>query len=336
MLPSTSTTRVGTILTAAPSSQLPGGLFDKVTGVSHSDGGTVVTLVPAHLADAFPELGINTRVAFSPAGINLRRPTWEFPSRSPSSMSSCAPWTHNLRRCPKSPQSPPPASAHGTPSLFAPIGSPPQVKNPGIVLTRDVNGDGHPDLIVGDYVDNTVSIFLGNGQGGFTQSPQSTVSLGATVDAIAAGDFNGDGRPDLAIANGASGTVTGLLGDGHGAFTAAGSAITVGGTARALAVGDFNRDGHDDMAVSTGPAIVVLSGNGTGGFTPAPGSPITSVPYVNGLTVGNFGGAGPDLGAYELRDGEVHGGTQLSGCGRRAELVPGRSPGVHPRRHLSR
>src|ERR1035438_28962 len=66
---------------------------------------------------------------------------------------------------------------------------------------------------------NTVSVFLGDGRGGFTNSPGSPFFVAGFPYSIAAGDFNGDGNPDLVVASSQSGTVTVLLGDGSGGFT---------------------------------------------------------------------------------------------------------------------
>jgi hypothetical protein len=79
------------------------------------------------------------------------------------------------------------------------VGSEPQS-----VAVADFNGDGHPDLAVSNSDDRTVSVLLGTGTGSF--GPQSTLAAGPGFDvveggteAVAVGDFNGDGRPDLAV-----------------------------------------------------------------------------------------------------------------------------------------
>ena len=61
-----------------------------------------------------------------------------------------------------------------------------------------------------------MSVLLGNGDGTF--QPQVTYAVGSTAHAIVAGDFNGDGRTDLAVANQAGDTVSVLLGNGDGTF----------------------------------------------------------------------------------------------------------------------
>ncbi|HEY5083636.1 MAG TPA: VCBS repeat-containing protein, partial [Rhizomicrobium sp.] len=156
----------------------------------------------------------------------------------------------------------------------------------------DFNGDKKLDLAVANYTDNTVTILLGNGDGTFTPSADSPVSVGGAPDSVIAGDFNGDGRLDLAIANSTDNTLTILLGGGDGTFTAATSAPVTGTTPYGLAVGDFNGDGKLDLAVANfyGAATILL-GNGDGTFT-AGASP--TMPNNNGSAVvaGDFNGDG--------------------------------------------
>ena len=66
-----------------------------------------------------------------------------------------------------------------------------------------------------------VTVLLGNGPGGFTAAPGSPFSVGSESTSVAVGDFNGDGKLDLAAANSYDSTVTVLLGNGSGGFTSA-------------------------------------------------------------------------------------------------------------------
>ncbi len=88
---------------------------------------------------------------------------------------------------------------------------------PDHVAVGDFNGDGHLDLAVTNYSDNTVVVLLGNGNGTFTS--QVTYPVGNSPTSVAVGDFNGDSKPDLAVANGYDATVSILLGNGDGTFT---------------------------------------------------------------------------------------------------------------------
>jgi hypothetical protein len=102
-------------------------------------------------------------------------------------------------------------------------------------------------------------------------------AVGDGPNSVAVGDFNGDGDPDLAVANEFAGSVSVLLGGAGGSFTA--TNIAIGGFPFAVAVGDFNRDGNPDLAVAKAfdGVISVLLGSTGGTFT----GPPTSLPAVS-------------------------------------------------------
>jgi hypothetical protein len=148
------------------------------------------------------------------------------------------------------------------------------------IATGDFNGDGNLDLAVtnGDCTlqmpplppgcnGSTVSILLGNGDGTF--QPQVDYATVIHPSSIAAADFRGDGKIDLAITSSVGGGVVVLLGNGDGTFqTPVGypassppSVIVVD----SLIVADFNGDGNLDLAVG-GSEVSVLLGNGNGTF----------------------------------------------------------------------
>jgi hypothetical protein len=108
---------------------------------------------------------------------------------------------------------------------------------------------------------------------------------------VAVGDFNGDGRQDLAVANQLSANVSILLGNGNGTFGGA-TNFGVGFTPFAVAVGDFNGDGRQDLAVANqGSATVsILLGNGNGTFGAATNFGVGFAPLS--VAVGDFNGDG--------------------------------------------
>lgn len=136
--------------------------------------------------------------------------------------------------------------------------------SPNSVAVGDFNGDGNPDLVVGDQKDssNKISVLLGTANGIFGNANSYTV--GTTPASVAVGDFNKDGKLDLVAANRNSNSISVLLGNGDGTFQSAMNYAT--GTApTSVVVGDFNNDGKLDLAVSGG-GVAVLLGNGDGSF----------------------------------------------------------------------
>jgi uncharacterized protein (TIGR03437 family) len=171
--------------------------------------------------------------------------------------------------------------------------------SPQSVATGDFNRDGKPDLVTANYSANSVTVLLGDGSGGFTAAPGSPFAVGTNPASVAVADFNGDGIPDLVIANSGSNNVTILLGNGSGGFTpAAGSPFAVGTEPQSVAVADFNGDGKPDLVTANyaDRDLTILLGTGSGGFTVAPGSPLQAGSFPRSVAVGDFNGDGkPDL-----------------------------------------
>jgi hypothetical protein len=163
----------------------------------------------------------------------------------------------------------------------------------GSPIIADFNGDHNLDIAVGDS--GVVSILLGNDN----QTFQGIAPFGNGGTSIVAGDFNNDGKPDLAALNesGQNGAVDAFLGNGDGTFSSDGSyqlAQSPAFGASDLAVGDFNGDGNLDLVASSGD-IELLLGNGDGTFQ----SPVT-ISSINGawLAAADFNGDGKqDLAA---------------------------------------
>jgi hypothetical protein len=137
---------------------------------------------------------------------------------------------------------------------------------------------------------------LGTGTTGLSFVNSSNPATGSNPLSIAVGDFNGDGIPDLAVANSPGNTVTILLGNGDSTFTAASTSPATGSYPMSIAVGDFNGDGILDLAVANydSNTVTILLGNGDGTFTPV-ASPATGT-HPDSIAVGDFNGDGiPDL-----------------------------------------
>jgi FG-GAP-like repeat/FG-GAP repeat len=137
----------------------------------------------------------------------------------------------------------------------------------------DFNGDGIPDLAGTYFVEDEqcyFSILLGNGNGTFRGGFQYIAGCSTFFPGqIAIGDFNGDGKLDVATPvtypNGAGGAIFVFLGNGDGTFqnplpSASGTWDNLGG------VGDFNGDGKLDLIGVSGTQLIWLQGNGDGTF----------------------------------------------------------------------
>ncbi|PYT68404.1 MAG: hypothetical protein DMG39_21320 [Acidobacteria bacterium] len=168
------------------------------------------------------------------------------------------------------------------------------------LIAADFDGDGKLDLAIANSGDNTVTIMLGNGDGTFSVQPNLGTgnASGSGPNSLIAGDFNNDGKLDLAFANFASGTpsdVSVFLGNGDGTFQA-GVTYAVGNGPFSLVTGDFNRDGKLDLAVANqnDHNVSILLGNGDGTFQAqkdyAAGP--TGVKDASDIALGDFNGDG--------------------------------------------
>ena len=181
----------------------------------------------------------------------------------------------------------------------------PTGSGPSAMATADFNGDGNPDLAVINFFDRTVSVFFGKSDGSLVKSADYAVATDFSTNplAIAAGDFNGDGKPDLVVAvgqqschcYGKAGSVSVLLNKGDGTFQES-VLYNPGINPVSIVAGDFNGDGKLDFAVANSgyplePGTVsIFLNKGDGTFR-------HSGDYAAGLGVGelttvNFGSNG--------------------------------------------
>ncbi len=124
----------------------------------------------------------------------------------------------------------------------------------------------------------SVSIFLGDGTGGFGAAPGSPVAVGQFPNNLVAASLNDDANQDLAVLNNGGDSVSILLGSGTGAFaTAPGSPEAVGDGPTGIVAGTLNADAATDLAVANNFSenTTIVLGSATGDFTSPPSSPET-------------------------------------------------------------
>ena len=200
----------------------------------------------------------------------------------------------------------------GTPNYFflVPplVTSPPPTfpagSRPIAIAIGDFNGDGCPDLAVADQnistsLPSVVSILLGEFDavhqtctGMFL--PPVPYQVGKFPEAIALGDFNGDGTLDLAVSCYDTSSIAVLYGKGDGTFTEPATSLSPTNAPDAIAVADFNGDGLPDIATADeqgGAVSVFTNKNGTGFNNPIISQDIGGV-TPTGIAVGDFDGDG--------------------------------------------
>ncbi|MEU6311474.1 FG-GAP-like repeat-containing protein [Streptomyces sp. NPDC047014] len=167
------------------------------------------------------------------------------------------------------------------------------VRFPTDVAVGDLDEDGTPDLATSNANTNNISVVLGHGDGTFGSATQFGLGGGTGPQSVTATDLNGDGHLDLVTSNSSTGTLSVLLGDGHGGFGAA-SAFPAGVTLPSkLKVADVTEDGKAD-AVVVAPGspgrVAILPGDGAGGFGTA--SVVTAGTNLSSASVSDLNGDG--------------------------------------------
>ena len=215
--------------------------------------------------------------------------------------------------------------------------------HPAAVATADFDADGRTDLAVSNFGSNTVTILLRRAGGGFEEEAGSPFAAGPAPHSVLAGDFDADGRPDLALPDYGGGAVTVLLRQAGGGFREeTGSPFAVGSGPTQLAAADFDADGRLDLAATNlvSDDVTILLRQAAGGFAPEAGSPVRVGTDPVSPAVGDFNAdALPDLAVTNEALGHRHGASaprrrRIRRAGRLA--VPGGRRALRPGRRRPR
>lgn len=176
------------------------------------------------------------------------------------------------------------------------------------IASGDFNGDGFTDVVVGNeqyysdgnycYPNGTcpigITVFLSNPDGSL--QPGVNYGTDGALGFVAVGDFNGDGKLDIAASDSFNGAVRIFTGTGSGTFVEGPSYSTSGSFPEGIVAADFNQDGALDLAVinEDSDSITPLLNDGSGGFMPQ--TPVTTNSWGYELATADLNGDGsPDL-----------------------------------------
>jgi len=174
--------------------------------------------------------------------------------------------------------------------------------SPYSVAIGDIDGDGKPDLAVANYDSNTVSVLRNTGSSGSIGfATKVDFTTGSAPFSVAIGDIDGDGKPDLAVANYSSNTVSVLRNTGNSGSIGFATKVdfTTGSGPQSVAIGDIDRDGKPDLAIANTSihTVSVLRNTGSSGSIGF----ATKVDFTTGsnpssIAIGDIDGDGkPDL-----------------------------------------
>jgi hypothetical protein len=183
--------------------------------------------------------------------------------------------------------------------------------NSEAIASGDFNGDGYPDVVVGNdgynqYGDSTIgmTVFLSRPDG--TLAPGVNYGTGGNFVGVAVADFDGDKILDIAAVDDTNNLVQIFHGKGDGTFTLTSSYSTGGSDSWFVVTGDFNRDGHPDLAVANWSSqnLSVMLNDGKGAFLPSVIYPVNA--NVDSIAAADLNGDGiVDLIAIDSYPGAV-------------------------------
>lgn len=181
------------------------------------------------------------------------------------------------------------------PATFAAPTTYPTGGGPTAILATDLDNTGLQDIVVTcrNGTANVIEVFLNLGNGTFNPTVDGVTNIvlgtGRTPVALASGDFNDDGHPDLAVADMGDGTVTLFLSDASTNFTSyIVRSVAVPGAPAGIVAGRFDTTGNTDLAVTdyAGGKVDILVGDGKGNFTV--GAPVSVGTNPTGIVTGDW------------------------------------------------
>jgi hypothetical protein len=195
--------------------------------------------------------------------------------------------------------------------------------NPFQAVISDVNGDGNPDLLVvdagsSDYPGNQLATLLGNGSGGFAAPVFSAV--GNYPRSLVAVDLNGDGNPDVVVADGIDNTLSVLLNNGKAKVTMSGNTVSITGSTSSNDVNITASNG--EVTLNINGSTMTYSASAVGVIDIKLGAGDDSINLMPGIpAVSVFGGAGNDTIMA------MNAGDTVNGGGGNDMVVGGNVPG---------